>query len=399
MTEQTQDMFSNLPKNIRQIGASTGSTKVYLEDYVYTYLHMQDESEDWIHRGFVLLGQMKKEKELTRYFISGLIRIKDTFFKDGILEFGDETWAYIYQEMKQYYDNLEIVGWGQDVSGASASLTAELERNHKQNFNIQKNVLFLLDLVENEEAFYVYEKNLFQRREGYYVYYEKNPQMQEYMIDARNSRELNIPEEEIQEPLVRSYRETLIDKKVQLAARKWNGVLYTTSLLLVLSVCVLGVNTVNNVEKMQNLETTVNEIAGQVGQAGIMTNDAADTPAMSTNTKKPDENTNNSNDSSQANKNTEKKKDVDKNNDIDENSEKNTEKNTEENNGTDVDDDALTEAQTYLLQGYYIVQKGDSMVGISKKIYGTPKKVKKICEINQIEDQDTIYAGQKLELP
>lgn len=62
MTEQTQDMFSNLPKNIRQIGASTGSTKVYLEDYVYTYLHMQDESEDWIHRGFVLLGQMKKKK-------------------------------------------------------------------------------------------------------------------------------------------------------------------------------------------------------------------------------------------------------------------------------------------------------------------------------------------------
>lgn len=103
----------------------------------------------------------EKEKELTRYFISGLIRIKDTFFKDGILEFGDETWAYIYQEMKQYYDNLEIVGWGQDVSGASASLTAELERNHKQNFNIQKNVLFLLDLVENEEAFYVYEKICF----------------------------------------------------------------------------------------------------------------------------------------------------------------------------------------------------------------------------------------------
>lgn len=192
------------------------------------------------------------------------------------------------------------------------------------------------------------------------------------MIDARNSRELNIPEEEIQEPLVRSYRETLIDKKVQLAARKWNGVLYTTSLLLVLSVCVLGVNTVNNVEKMQNLETTVNEIAGQVGQAGIMTNDAADTPAMSTNTKKPDENTDNSNDSSQANKSTEKNKDVDKNKDIDENSEKNT----EENNGTDVDGDALTEAQTYLLQGYYIVQKGDSMVGISKKYMARQKSKK-----------------------
>lgn len=405
MADQKQDMFSNLPKNIRQIGASTGSTRVYLEDYVYTYLHMQDENEEWIHRGFVLLGQMKREKEFTRYFINGLIRLKDEFFKDGILEFGDDTWAYIYQEMKQYYDNLEIVGWGQDVSGASASLTAELERIHKQNFNIQKNVLFLLDLVENEEAFYIYEKNLFQRREGYYVYYEKNPQMQEYMIETRKSRELNIPEEEIGEPLVRSYRETLIDKKVQLATRKWNGVLYTTSLLLVLSVCVLGVNTVNNVEKMQNLETTVNEIAGQVGQADVMTKDAADAPVMSTNAKTPDDDTevlNSSDDGAQTKKKKENNKDSDENHDSDESSGKEQEQNSDSENSnkeTDVNADALTEAQTYLLQGYYIVQKGDSMVGISKKIYGTPKKVEKICELNHIEDQDTIYAGQKLELP
>ena len=49
--------------------------------------------------------------------------------------------------MKQYYEDLEIVGWGQDVSNASAGLAAEIERNHKQNFNIHKNVLFLLNLA------------------------------------------------------------------------------------------------------------------------------------------------------------------------------------------------------------------------------------------------------------
>lgn len=426
MAEQKQDMFCSLPKNIRQIGVNTGSTRVYLEDYVYTYLHMQDEDGEWEHRGFVLLGQIKREKEFTRYFINGLIRVGDEYFKDGMLIFDDNTWAYIFQEMKQYYDNLEIVGWGQNVSGAPSSLTAELERNHKQNFNIQKNVLFLLDLVENEEAFYIYEKNLFQRREGYYVYYEKNPQMQEYMIDTRKSRELNIPQEEIAEPLVRSYRETLIDKKVQLATRKWNGVLYTTSLLLVLSVCVLGVNTVNNVEKMQNLESTVNEIAGQVGQAGVLSSDGANAPAMSTNAKTPDEHTDdlkknkdekkssdkdiNKKDSSSdgADLDTDTEADFDNDTDTNGNTEKNinedknndgNKKDSNADENTDVSSQALTEAQTWLLQGYYIVQKGDSMVGISKKIYGTPKKVKKICELNQIEDQDTIYAGQKLELP
>ena len=206
--------------------------------------------------------------------------------KDHILQFNDDTWTFIYKEMKTYYDNLEIVGWGQDVSSANAAISAELERSHKQNFNIQKNVLFLLDLVENEEAFYIFEKNILQRREGYYVYYEKNPQMQEYMIDKNKNRELDISPEEIKEPLVQSYRETLLEKKAQLSERKWNGVLYTTSLLLVLSVCVLGVSTVNNVEKMQDLESAMNQISGKGGQAGIQ---SSDVPAMSANVQDGDE--------------------------------------------------------------------------------------------------------------
>ena len=97
MAEQKQNVTKGLPKNIRQIGTSTGSTRIYLEDYVYTYLHIQDEQEEWFHRGFVLLGRMEREKEYTRYFISGLIRLEDMYFKDSIMEFNDDTWAHIYQ--------------------------------------------------------------------------------------------------------------------------------------------------------------------------------------------------------------------------------------------------------------------------------------------------------------
>ena len=156
MAEQKQRSSGTLPKNIRQIGTSTGSTRVYLEDYVYTYLHTQEVQETWTNRGFMLLGRLEKGKDYARYFISGLIRVEDAYFKDHILQFNDDTWTFIYKEMKTYYDNLEIVGWGQDVSSANAAISAELERSHKQNFNIQKNVLFLLDQVENEEAFYIF---------------------------------------------------------------------------------------------------------------------------------------------------------------------------------------------------------------------------------------------------
>ena len=506
LAEQKQRASGTLPKNIRQIGTSIGSTRVYLEDYVYTYLHTQEVQDTWTHRGFVLLGRVERGKDYTRYFISGLVRVEDEFFKDQILQFSDETWTAVYKELKQYYDNLEIVGWGQDVSNGHAGLAAELERNHKQNFNIQKNVLFLLDQAEKEEAFYIFEKNVMQRREGYYVYYEKNPQMQDYMIEKNNSRELNIPTEEIQEPLVHSYRAALLEKKAQISERKWNGVLYTTSLLLVLSVCVLGISTVNNVEKMQNLESTVNRISGQGGQ------DSSDIPAMSPNVKEGDvSDLNEANAAGADNQATDKnaadsqqtsaganttdgddqkagKNTADDDNQksgtnaagadnqkpganttdgddqkagknaadgddqkpgkntadgdhqgtstkgagsdsqetdgktsgsgeeagsgsdeekagTSENKEKSNNKNTkdsdsesDENDGT-IDTASLSEAQTSLLQGYYIVKKGDSLVGISRKIYGTTAKARKICQLNGIDDMDKIYAGQRLELP
>lgn len=420
MAEQKQRTSGTLPKNIRQIGTSTGNTRVYLEDYVYTYLHTQEVQEEWTNRGFILLGKVEKGKDFTRYFISGMIRMEDAFFKEHVLEFSDETWAFIYKEMKTYYDNLEIVGWGQDVSNAPAGLTAEVEQNHKKNFNIQKNVLFLLDQIEKEEVFFVFEKNVLQRKEGYYVYYEKNPQMQEYMIEKNKNQELNISPEEIQEPLVHSYRETLLEKKAQLSERKWNGVLYTTSLLLVLSVCVLGVSTVNNVERMQDLESAVNQISGREGTADVRSQDV---PVMSANVQdeeQADLNEAKEQTSDKEEKNSDSGDDIgeEKNNGTDPEGQAVEEEMTDEEhkkketkseqpgsdeNNTDDDDaeqtSALTEAQTSLLQGYYIVKKGESLVGISKKIYGTAAKARKICELNGIEDMDKIYAGQKLELP
>ena len=59
----------------------------------------------------------------------------------------------------------------------------------------------------------------------------------------------------------------------------------------------------------------------------------------------------------------------------------------------------MSEAQIYLDQGYYIVEQGDSLVGICRKIYQTSDMLDKICEINGIDNPDAIYAGQYLALP
>lgn len=412
MAEARQNQAGTLPKNIRQIGTNVGNTRIYLEDYVYTYLHQTEELEEWNRRGFVLLGRLERDREYARYFISGMIRLKDGFFREGVLEFDDATWAFIYQEMKKYYDNLEIVGWGQDVSGASASLTAELERVHKQNFNIQKNVLFLLEHIEGEEAFYIFEKNMLQRREGYYVYYEKNPQMQEYMIRNRKTgQELDVSVDLPQGSVTPSYRDVLLDKKGRVAVSRWNGVLYTTSMLLVLAVCVLGVSTVSNVEKMQNLENTVSWMTDQVENENRKNSSSDSLPAMSQNTSDQAQDQDTETDHDSATSSVGVMADLQAENltggqnsriDDAQDSQKPDDDATEQlisDSVTPDMSDAASEAQAYLLQGYYIVQKGDNLVSISKKIYGTSGKAAKIGELNGIDDMDKIYVGQKLQLP
>lgn len=49
--------------------------------------------------------------------------------------------------------------------------------------------------------------------------------------------------------------------------------------------------------------------------------------------------------------------------------------------------------------GVYVVEKGDTLAIISRKMYGDITHVDAICRMNGIEDGDLIYVGQKLLLP
>ena len=47
----------------------------------------------------------------------------------------------------------------------------------------------------------------------------------------------------------------------------------------------------------------------------------------------------------------------------------------------------------------YIVQKGDTILGISKKNYGTTEMASQIIELNELKDANKLYVGQEIKLP
>ena len=67
--------------------------------------------------------------------------------------------------------------------------------------------------------------------------------------------------------------------------------------------------------------------------------------------------------------------------------------------GKEEESTGQTQAEKKNEQDAYIVCKGDTLTGISLRIYGTENRVKEICKLNRIQNPDAIQIGQKIMLP
>lgn len=398
-----------LPKNIRQIGNIQGAVRIYVEDYVYTYLHGNGR-QGWGHRGSVFLGSRYQENGQKYIFISGLVRIPDECFHDDVPEFTDLMWGGVYQEMKQFYEDVEILGWGMDVAGASAKLTGDLERIHRNAFQGQDKLLFLMDSLEKEEAFYVYEKNMLRRRDGYYVYYEKNPQMQEYMMQGKNEKE-PLSEIDPQMAVVTNYR-TRTAEKNRKSGKGFHAIVYVASLALLVAVSAMGVNMMSSAGKINRLEeavsylqsdqtsTELEPVAQPKEQESLLQTESEISASELT-----EEATGVGSETGQEQEVSEEKEEestpaaveetVSAEDDGEEEQPSVKPQETAPQEKEKTEESKVQETSALADQEYYIVQKGESLLGISQKLYGKDY-TEQLCERNELEDENKIYAGQKL---
>lgn len=176
----------NLPKNIRQVGNPGGRHKIYMEDYVYTYLRIQAQTER--KSAAVLLGKSCVNRDMRYTFISGAVECGQAVFQFDNIYLDESFWEYIYMEAKESFRDAAIVGWFVGVQGEALTLSASIESAHRKYFAGRDKILMLMDAEEDEELFYIYEQGYLQKREGYYIYYEKNIAMQEYMVRKKQEK-------------------------------------------------------------------------------------------------------------------------------------------------------------------------------------------------------------------
>ena len=66
---------------------------------------------------------------------------------------------------------------------------------------------------------------------------------------------------------------------------------------------------------------------------------------------------------------------------------------------TAADIEAQQQSQQQSQPVSYVIQPGDTLIGISTRQYGNDSYVQAICELNGISNPDNIQIGQKILLP
>ena len=432
-------MSVTIPKNVRQMGEPEAARKIYVEDYVVTYLRQYAKEEMPRSRGAVLLGSAEEQEGIPYLFIRSAMELEpDAETGEGVV-FTDQMWMQIYEDIEKYFKGQEILGWFLSVPGFPLEVDYEILSTHRTHFPGWDKVLFMEDPTEGEEAFFALQGTSMERQNGYFIFYERNESMQQYMLEKRDGRSVDA-KAEYSDRAARSFRMMVQEKRSQSSQRRVMTLLYGVSTFLVMVVLVIGITMINNYEKMEQVEMALNNLTQsleeqQTGLAGVSGEapgqQAAGESAVKTGEgqvfpeeagSEGTENGGDTGDNPAGGDPANEAEDLVEDGGQPEGSEgeqaessengqpqegAGEEPSTEEPpEGEQPQEEAQPDTREIQVQEtaasvpqVYIVRKGDTLRSISRKIYGSDKYVEEICQLNHIQDSDIILIGDKILLP
>ena len=366
------------PKNIKQIGDVSSNRKIYIEDYAFTYINSVAYQTPEDEQAGVLLGEVQKSDEEKCLFIKGVIRAKtpENETKQGIV-FNEKIWEKIYAEIEKFFPDLEVVGWFAAMPGITQERFLYLKKLHMDNFSGGMKTMYLVNTCDKEENFYLYENGELKKQKGYVCFYERNYELQEYMLEKRERKPIESPEKD---KVMKSIR-SIIQEKEEMRQRRKNSVfLYGISSFMAVVVLVIGINLLNSYEKMKKFDTSLSNIALEISnisekEKSIQTSDNSVSVNKISGDVYPTEAETESTES------------------------RTTQSQTEQSQIEKQAESAEMVKEADAEQTTYIVKKGDTIMSICKKYYGNTEKLNEIIAVNNIEDADKLYIGQEIKLP
>ena len=413
-------MERQLPKNVRQIGNVSDSPKIYVEDYVDTFFAQLCEKCEKAGGGPIgafLVGDMQKSDEEEYIYIYGAIQMHELKMSGNEYVIDEPTWKHAYEDCKQYFEDGEMLGWFVAHQGVPLTPNEATVKLHKKSFPKKNTVFVMKDPVEKDETYYVHKLNDLMEIGGHYTYYEKNPCMQNYMISARKKNGV-FPSETVEDRAAKDFRNMVRTRNGRQRQKKAGSLMYAVSACLVLVLIVMGVSMVNNFDKMRSVQTTLDNLSAgapeTVETSGTVTavtpgeedgtGDTSDTSVEADSGEEEqstDAQAEEQTDQGESGTAESESGDTSAQDEASAQDELSLESSSDAVSDTDAEtsDSSSQSSGENGSDGVYVVEKGDTLAIISRKMYGDISHVDAICRMNGIEDGDLIYVGQKLLLP
>lgn len=394
MMEKTKKEWK-LPKNVRQIGDGSTEKKVYVEDYVMTFL--EKISAEGKPGKAILLGEVHNLEGQTYIFADSALQV-ESFSPDSAAR------EELKKQAEKYFSEKQVIGWYQAARESPFVMNGKMVEIFEREFGQENQVLIVRDMEEEENLFFLLEEEHTVQLPGYYIYYEKNTAMQEYMIAGSEGESVD-EEESVQDDAIKRFRKIIREKKklpqVKVKIPTNGKLAYAAGGFLVVTVLALGVTMVYNYDKMKEVERSLAKLTSNVDSQSQYLDDGQQT--------------------AQVMLHIDEKMRVEQTEQAEEiqtagigQSEAIVEQQTEKTEGTQTAETVQTipETDTDLSakkdgevsvsapgRASYTVKVGDTLADISQMYYGNLDKVVEICTLNGIDDENTILPGQKILLP
>ena len=449
------------------MGKLGGTCQIYVEDFVYTYVHrtLHEEVKENEISAAVLLGKTYRRGNQEYIFISGAQQVDFSFTgestvyaeqfspEEDIERTSDELtskvdttivpdidiveqpsasvasqdrqqlfWERVYQGIKEYFSDYELLGWYFSLEGSNLEVTTSMQQFFDATQEHGSRFLYYEDKLNRMDAFFVQAQGYLQRLDGYAVYYEKNPAMQEFLVAQNRHTEPLRTETERQEreasDVAQNYRAILNKLNERPARKKHQPFVYVAGVAVLAVVAATGISQIGYYQNLKVLEHTLQTVSGNVQNADSknaqdkQTEDSKNVDDQATNAQEEKQNAQEQKQNAQGSeKQNSEDEQAAKDQNVDAQGENTQNQTTGQATSQAADNqsaqntDQTAQNQSNNNQNaqssarYYTVKKGDSLRSISKAVYHTTQKVQDICNANQIENMDMIYEGQQLLLP
>lgn len=405
-------MKKQLPKNVRQIGNVSDNPKIYVEDYVDTFFNQMCEKAEQSPKGAFLVGEIVKEEEDDYIYIYGALHMKQLSVRGKEIQLGENTWKWACEQCKQYFGDAGIIGWCLVAGGQALEVNHAISKIHQKYFPKDKSIFVIKDAETKEEKYYMRKFHDLLEWNGHYIYYEKNAEMQSYMIDSRKKNGVT-PSEFFEDRAATNFRNVIKERMEKKEKKKRSGISYVATAVVVLLLCGAGITALQKYEKIGEVKNVMSNLTdslapkkenktvlqitpateqGQEAKEQKEGEDRVENPSDSKLDPKQDETLKtNPSDASQQDP---------KQDEVSSDSNQSEEK--EQKTDSDPKTDQLKETaskETVATENMYVVKQGDTLASISRKQYGDTSHVNAICKANGLEDGNLIFVGQKLLLP